>query len=50
MVLAPGTGGRAGPLDATILNLLVAEHDPDARVVTVGAEIDTLTAPELAAS
>jgi hypothetical protein len=37
-------------LDATILNLLVAEHDPDARVVTVGAEIDTLTAPELAAS
>jgi anti-sigma B factor antagonist len=31
-----------------ILGLQVAEHGPDARVVTVVGEIDTLTAPELA--
>ncbi len=34
---------------ADILNLQVAEHGPDARVVTVVGEIDALTAPELAA-
>ena len=31
-----------------IIGLQVAEHGPDARVVTVTGEIDTLTAPELA--
>jgi anti-sigma B factor antagonist len=31
-----------------ILGLQVAEHGPDARVVTVVGEIDALTAPELA--
>jgi anti-sigma B factor antagonist len=30
------------------MGLTVAEHDPDARVVTVVGEVDTLTAPELA--
>jgi anti-sigma B factor antagonist len=49
MVLSPGTLGRAGPLCLNILDLQVAQHGPDARVVTVGGEIDTLTAPELAA-
>lgn len=34
---------------ADILDLQVAEHGPDARVVTVVGEIDALTAPELAA-
>jgi len=34
---------------ADILGLQVAEHGPDARVVTVAGEIDALTAPELAA-
>ena len=34
---------------ADILELQVAEHDPDARVVTVVGEIDALTAPKLAA-
>ncbi len=34
---------------ADILGLQVAEHGPDARVVTVVGEIDALTAPELAA-
>jgi anti-sigma B factor antagonist len=33
---------------ADILELQVAEHDPDARVVTVVGEIDALTAPKLA--
>ncbi len=33
---------------ADILGLQVAEHGPDARVVTVVGEIDALTAPELA--
>lgn len=32
-----------------ILDLQVAEHGPDARVVTVMGEVDALTAPELAA-
>ena len=31
-----------------IIGLQVAEHGPDARVVTVTGEIDTLTAPRLA--
>jgi STAS domain-containing protein len=34
---------------ADILELQVAEHDPDARVVTVVGEIDALTAPKLTA-
>ncbi|MDQ3764263.1 MAG: STAS domain-containing protein [Actinomycetota bacterium] len=38
-----------GDFPAGTLGLQVAEHDPDARVVTVVGEIDTLTAPELAA-
>jgi anti-sigma B factor antagonist len=33
---------------AEFLGLTVAEHGPDARVVTVVGEVDTLTAPELA--
>lgn len=49
MALLPGTLSRAGPLSSDILDLQVAEHDPDARVVTVVGEIDALTAPELAA-
>ena len=48
MALLPGTLGRAGPLSSDILDLQVAEHDPDIRVVTVVGEIDALTAPELA--
>jgi anti-sigma B factor antagonist len=32
---------------ADIIGLQVAEHGPDARVVTVTGEIDTLTAPKL---
>lgn len=49
MALLPGTLGRAGPLSSDILGLEVAEHGPDARVVTVVGEIDALAAPELAA-
>ncbi|MGH3833712.1 MAG: STAS domain-containing protein [Pseudonocardiaceae bacterium] len=49
MVLLPGTLSRAGPLSSDILDLRVAEHGPDVRVVTVGGEIDALAAPELAA-
>jgi anti-sigma B factor antagonist len=48
MALLPGTSGTAGPLCSDMLDLQVAEHGPDARVVTVEGEIDTLTAPELA--
>ena len=48
MALLPGTLGRAGPMCSDVLDLQVAEHSPDARVVTVRGEIDTLTAPELA--
>jgi anti-anti-sigma factor len=48
MALLPGTLGRAGPLSSDILDLQVAEHGLDARVVTVLGEIDALTAPELA--
>jgi len=32
---------------ADIIGLQVAEHGPDARVVTVTGEVDTLTAPRL---
>jgi anti-sigma B factor antagonist len=48
MALLPGTLSRAGPLSSDILDLQVAEHGPDTRVVTVVGEIDALTAPELA--
>ncbi len=48
MALLPGTLSMAGPLSSDILGLEVAEHGPDARVVTVVGEIDALTAPELA--
>ncbi|MGH3837391.1 MAG: STAS domain-containing protein [Pseudonocardiaceae bacterium] len=48
MALLPGTLSMAGPLSPDILGLEVAEHGPDARVVTVVGEIDALTAPELA--
>jgi anti-anti-sigma factor len=33
---------------ADIVDLQVAEHGPDARVVTVTGEVDALTAPQLA--
>ena len=39
---------RAGPWCSNILDLQVAEHGGDARVITVGGEINALTAPELA--
>ena len=48
MGLLPGTLSIAGPLSSDLLSLEVAEHGPDARVVTVVGEIDALTAPELA--
>jgi anti-sigma B factor antagonist len=49
MALLPSAWGRAGPLCSDLMDLQVAERGPDARVVTVGGEIDALTAPELAA-
>ncbi|HEX5348137.1 MAG TPA: STAS domain-containing protein [Pseudonocardiaceae bacterium] len=49
MALLPGTLSRAGPLSSDILDLQMAEHGADARVVTAVGEIDALTAPELAA-
>jgi anti-sigma B factor antagonist len=49
MALLPSTLGRAGPLSSDVLDLQVTEHGPHARVVTVGGEIDALTAPELGA-
>ena len=48
MGLLPGTLSMAGPLSSDLLSMEVAEHGPDARVVTVLGEIDALTAPELA--
>jgi anti-anti-sigma regulatory factor len=33
---------------ADIVDLQMAEHGPDARVVTVTGEVDALTAPQLA--
>jgi anti-sigma B factor antagonist len=47
MAPLPSTQGRAGPLSTSVLDLHVTEHGTDARVVTVGGEIDALTAPEL---
>jgi anti-sigma B factor antagonist len=47
MMLLPVTLSTAGPLSSDILGLEVAEHGPDALVVTVMGEIDALTAPEL---
>ena len=49
MALVASPLGRAGPLCSNILDLQVAEHGGDARVITVGGEINALTAPELAA-
>ena len=49
MALVPGSLGRAKPWCSDSLDLRVADHGPDARVITVGGEIDTRTAPELAA-
>jgi anti-sigma B factor antagonist len=49
MALVASPLGRAGPLCSNILDLQVAEHGGDARVITVGGEINARTAPELAA-
>lgn len=49
MALVASPLGRAGPLYSNILDLQVAEHGSDARVITVGGQINALTAPELAA-
>ena len=49
MALLPTAPGAAGSLCSHFLDLGVSEHGRDARVVTVGGEIDALTAPELAA-
>ena len=49
MAPLPSTLGGAEPLSSDVLNLRVTEHGTDARVVTVGGEIDALTAPELGA-
>lgn len=48
MALLPGTLSRAGPLSSEILDLQVAKHGPDARVVTAVGEIDAQAAPEVA--
>jgi anti-sigma B factor antagonist len=40
--------GVSSDFPADIVGLLVVEHGPDARVVTVTGEVDALTAPELA--
>ncbi|MDQ3764979.1 MAG: hypothetical protein M3460_26750 [Actinomycetota bacterium] len=45
MAQLPSTLGRAGLLSSDVLELQVTEHGPHARVVTVGGEIDALTAP-----
>ncbi|MDQ4103371.1 MAG: STAS domain-containing protein [Actinomycetota bacterium] len=47
MAQLPSTLGRAGALSSDVLDLQVTEHGPHVRVVTVGGEIDALTAPEL---
>ncbi|MCA1697330.1 MAG: anti-sigma factor antagonist, partial [Actinobacteria bacterium] len=49
MAPLPSTLGGAGPLSSDVLDLQVTEHGTDARVVTVGGEIDALSAPELGA-
>ena len=40
MAQLPSTLGRAGPLSSDVLDLQVTEEGPQARVVTVGGEID----------
>lgn len=47
MALLPSALGKAEPLGSDLLELQVVEHGVDVRVVTVGGEIDALTAPEL---
>jgi len=47
MTLLPSALGRTEPLSSDVLDLQVTEHGPHARVVTVGGEIDALTAAEL---
>jgi anti-sigma B factor antagonist len=49
MALVARPLSRAGPWCSNILDLQVAEHGGDARVITVGGEINALTASELAA-
>lgn len=49
MALVASPLGRAGPLCSSILDLQVAEHGGEARVITVGGEINALIAPEFAA-
>jgi anti-sigma B factor antagonist len=49
MALVARPLSRAGPWCSNILDLQMAEHGGDARVITVGGEINALTAPELAA-
>jgi anti-anti-sigma regulatory factor len=49
MALVPSTLGSAEPLSSDVLDMRVTEHGPHARVVTVGGEIDALTAPKLGA-
>ena len=49
MALLPSPLGRTGLLSSDVLDLQVTEHGTDARVVTVGGEIDALTAPDLGA-
>ncbi|HYZ35425.1 MAG TPA: anti-sigma factor antagonist [Pseudonocardiaceae bacterium] len=49
MALVARPLSRAGPWCSNILDLQVAKHGGDARVITVGGEINALTAPELAA-
>jgi anti-anti-sigma factor len=49
MAPLPSTLGRAGSLSSDVLDLQVTEHGPHVRVVTVGGEVDALTAPELGA-
>ena len=48
MVTSVDSDSSAGDFPADIIGLQVAEHGPDARVVTVRGEVDTLTAPRLA--
>ena len=49
MALLPSTLGRAAALSSDVLDLQVAEHGPHVRVVSVGGEIDALSAPDLGA-
>lgn len=49
MALLPSPLGTAGLLSSDVLDLQVTEHGTDARVITVGGELDALTAPDLGA-